>query len=134
LERPAGVAEVEAVQRRLQHVLRVHLLPQAGVEVGAGQADQPVGVAAEDLRPRPPVARPQAGPNVGEGSVPGHGPSALGTGWLRDGGIVATDGGAMQTVSPYSSGLIRRARFSQNLTARERFSHSPRVSSSLCAK
>src|SRR5262249_7544788 len=69
---PLFAAQEEALVDRLQHVLRIDLLPDAAVEGGARQGDEPGREAAENLLRGGGVSGPQARHDVSKGVAGGH--------------------------------------------------------------
>ena len=62
----------KAAVDRLQHILRINLLPQPGVEARTGQADEASGEAVEDMGGSFLVAGRQTSHHVLERVMGGH--------------------------------------------------------------
>src|SRR5205085_1380509 len=67
-----GLPCEEAPEHGLHHVLGVHLLTQQGMEMAAGQADEPVCEAMEDEGRGRLVAVPQSGHEISKGICLGN--------------------------------------------------------------
>src|SRR5262249_35760881 len=112
-----AVADEEALEGRLDHVLRVELAGQQAVEPAAGQGDQPGGEPLEHLARGRVVAGAEPGHQAGERVGVGHDPSGRGraAAFFRFYGCppsqarLAASARPATDPSPHASTAVRRA-------------------------